>query len=72
MQRVRKRDVSLDKVKKKVAIQFKTRKNDQDHVGHVGYMYGNGGRYCPFRLTQLYLAKLNPAAGSFMLPEIKN
>ena len=67
LQRVRREDVRLDYQKKIVSISFKTRKNDQLHSGHVGYMYATNNRYCPFRLTERYLAQLPVDPAGFML-----
>ena len=59
--------MALDYNKKIVSISFKTRKNDQQHSGHVGYMYATGNRYCPFRLTERYLALLPSDPAGFLL-----
>ena len=67
LQRVRKEDITLNYESKIVAIAFKTRKNDQHHSGHVGYMYATNNRYCPFRLTERYLAMLPASQSGFML-----
>ena len=67
LQRVRRQDVTLDYEKRVVAIAFKARKNDQQHSGHVGYMYESKNRYCPFRLTERYLALLPSDPLGFLL-----
>ena len=67
LQRVRRQDVTLDYEKRVVQIAFKTRKNDQLHSGHVGFMYETKNRYCPFRLTERYLALLSSDPAGFML-----
>ena len=67
LQRVRREDVTLNYESKVVSIAFKTRKNDQQHSGHVGYMYATNNRYCPFRLTERYLAMLPASQSGFLL-----
>jgi hypothetical protein len=69
LNRVKRKDVLIEG--DKVAINFLTRKNDQTHVGHTVYLCrAPGSRYCPVRLTQLYLARLPKDPDTPMLPDL--
>jgi hypothetical protein len=56
LQQVTRRDVLV--TKESVTLIFRTRKNDQSHLGHRATVYAVKGRYCPVRLTRRYMARL--------------
>jgi hypothetical protein len=53
-------------------IDIQTRKNDQHHVGHSIFLFESGTRYCPVRITKMYLALLPPDGDCLMLPSLKS
>jgi integrase len=65
---VRKRDVYFEG--NMVRIDIQTRKNDQRHVGHSVFLFESGTRYCPVRITRMYLALLPLDPDCLMLPSL--
>jgi hypothetical protein len=68
MNRVRREDVTLEG--NMVKIVFRTRKNDPYNRGHTVYMFQNDTRYCPLRLTRMYLARLPRVSEAYILPDL--
>jgi hypothetical protein len=67
LNRVRRKDVTLDG--NLVQIKFNTRKNDQYHKTHTAFLMRTGGRYCPYKITQMYLSLLPLDPDTYMLPD---
>jgi hypothetical protein len=53
-----------------VRIKFNTRKNDPYHKTHTAFLMRNNGRYCPYKITQMYLSLLPQDPSTFMLPDL--
>jgi hypothetical protein len=70
VQRLTRKDVSI--VEGKVMIEFRTRKNDQHHVGLTAFLFPSGNRYCPVKITERYLALLPPGSDQPMLPDLNH
>lgn len=71
LQNVTRRDVSIDHQKQIVTIQFRSRKNDQRHVGHWANMHGTNTKYCPVKLTSRYLSLLPKNPNTYMLSDMR-
>jgi hypothetical protein len=68
LSRVQRKDVSIKG--NTVKIVFNTRKNDPTHRGHTIFLFENGTRYCPVRITKMYLSLLPLAPDVCMIPDL--
>jgi hypothetical protein len=53
-----------------VRIVFNVRKNDPYHKSHTAFLFANNTRYCPVRMTKMYLSLLPQDPSGFMIPDL--
>jgi hypothetical protein len=53
-----------------VRIVFNVRKNDPYHKTHTAFLIANGTRYCPVKITKMYLDLLPQNPECYMVPDL--
>jgi hypothetical protein len=66
--RLRKKDVFVEG--NTVRIVFNVRKNDPYHKTHTAFLIANETRYCPVKITKMYLDLLPQNQECFMIPDL--
>jgi integrase len=68
LNRVRRSDVFVDG--NSIRIVFNVRKTDPYHKKHTAFLFENNTRYCPVRITKMYLELLPREPSGYMLPDL--
>jgi hypothetical protein len=66
--RLKRKDVFIEG--EAIRLVFNVRKNDQHHKTHTAFLMPNGTRYCPVKITKLYLDLLPQDPEGFMIPDL--
>jgi integrase len=66
--RLRRKDIHVEG--DTIRIVLNVRKNDPYHKTHTAFLVANSTRYCPVKITKMYLDLLPQDPESFMIPDL--